>query len=465
MFNGITTSTNYLIQDGSFTEYVDGTARLLATFVNQSEPTISFDADVTFTGRTYDPPTGSPYTVTCNNTYVPDPTDWYYYPNFIGTLTGNGAIDGAILEIVEDSHAFQIGTGANLNEEFVYGSAAWLLYSVISEPNDPTITFNMDSRTDFNFGLSGGNLTCIDLELNKTADLLQVEDGDVVTYTISLANQGPGEAVNVSIEDVLPASVSYLSSSASVGSYDDVSGIWTVGNMADGALETLDVTVTVLDVSAPITNFAQVETANPDDIDSTPGNDTNGTPDEDDEDNVTIDSVPPPVVDLELTKTADVSTAANGDVVNFSLTVTNNGPDDATGVSVEDVVPGGLSYNSSSPSKGSYNDATGIWTIGSMANGASETIVINMTVMDISSPITNFAQVETADQDDVDSTPGNDSNGTPDEDDEDDVTIMPEGGEFADLELTKTSNVSEFGLFEHVFFTITVVNNGPQTAN
>ena len=47
LFNGITTSTNYLIQDGSFTEYVDGTARLLATFVNQSEPTISFDADVT----------------------------------------------------------------------------------------------------------------------------------------------------------------------------------------------------------------------------------------------------------------------------------------------------------------------------------------------------------------------------------------------------------------------------------
>ena len=100
-----------------------------------------------------------------------------------------------------------------------------------------------------------------------------------------------------------------------------------------------------------------------------------------------------------------------------------------------------------------------------MANGATETIVINTTVVDISSPITNFAQVETTDQDDVDSTPGNDTDGTPDEDDEDDVTILPEGGDFADLELTKTVNVTEFNVFEHVLFTITVTNKGPADAS
>ena len=304
----------------------------------------------------------------------------------------------------------------------------------------------------------------IDLELTKTADVSTAANGDIVNFTVSVSNLGPDDATGVSVEDVLPAGVSYNSSTPSTGTFNDATGIWTIGDMANGTSESLVINTTVVDISSPITNFAQVETADQDDVDSTPGNDTNGTPDEDDEDDVTITPQAPLVIDLELTKTADVSTAANGDIVNFTLTVTNNGPDDATGVSVEDIIPSGLSYNSASPSKGSYSDANGIWTIGNMANGATETIVINTTVVDISSPITNFAQVETADQDDVDSTPGNDTNGTPNEDDEDDVTITPQAPLVIDLELTKTADVSTAANGDIVNFTVSVSNLGPDDA-
>src|SRR6185436_10558389 len=80
--------------------------------------------------------------------------------------------------------------------------------------------------------------------------------------------------------------------------------------------------------------------------------------------------------DLALTKSVSDATPNVGDVITFTVTLTNNGPDAATGVQVTDVLPPGLSYVSGLRSQGGYDPATGIWTVGTINAGASVTLNI-----------------------------------------------------------------------------------------
>lgn len=87
-----------------------------------------------------------------------------------------------------------------------------------------------------------------------------------------------------------------------------------------------------------------------------------------------------PQVDLELTKVASSNSVISGDTLTYTLTLRNNGPDDATGVKVLDQLPAGVSHASDTPSQGSYDSGTGIWTVGALANGAIATLAIDVTI-------------------------------------------------------------------------------------
>jgi len=87
-----------------------------------------------------------------------------------------------------------------------------------------------------------------------------------------------------------------------------------------------------------------------------------------------------PSVDLEVTKTANVSSAKSGDTVIYTIKVKNNGPDTATGVEVTDHLPAGVTYASHNAGQGIYTSGTGLWTVGTLANGASATLTISVTI-------------------------------------------------------------------------------------
>ena len=191
--------------------------------------------------------------------------------------------------------------------------------------------------------------------LDKVVDNATPDVGTDVTFTITVSNQGPSGATGVTVEDQLPSGYTFVSSD---GAYDANTGIWTIGGLAEGESTELNITATV-NATGDYVNVAQVEEANEDDTDSTPGNDEPG---EDDQDDAETD--PNPVIDLELDKVVDNATPDVGTDVTFTITVSNQGPSGATGVTVEDQLPSGYTFVSSD---GAYDAATGIWTIGGLA--------------------------------------------------------------------------------------------------
>ncbi len=90
--------------------------------------------------------------------------------------------------------------------------------------------------------------------------------------------------------------------------------------------------------------------------------------------NATINIVS--LANLEINQT--VNTPVNvGDKVTFLVTATNKGPNTATNINIRDIIPSGLTGVVVTPSVGTYNSTTGIWTIPSLLNGSSA--VLNIT--------------------------------------------------------------------------------------
>ena len=70
----------------------------------------------------------------------------------------------------------------------------------------------------------------------------------------------------------------------------------------------------------------------------------------------------------------------------------NHGPDTSVGVQVADKLPQGLTFVKYAASTGTYDPATGIWTIGDLKNGETAWINITSTVDQVGN-ITNNASV------------------------------------------------------------------------
>src|SRR4029077_3650892 len=72
--------------------------------------------------------------------------------------------------------------------------------------------------------------------------------------------------------------------------------------------------------------------------------------------------------DVAISKTVAPASVLVGQPTTFTVVVTNHGPARATGVVVQDLLPAGLSFVQAVESLGSYDDATGRWTIGTLLN-------------------------------------------------------------------------------------------------
>ncbi|HUD42372.1 MAG TPA: DUF11 domain-containing protein, partial [Dokdonella sp.] len=155
--------------------------------------------------------------------------------------------------------------------------------------------------------------------------------------------------------------------------------------------------------------------------------------------------------DIAIAKTVDADTPNVGEPVVFTITAANLGPSDATGIVVTDAMPAGLSYVSASAAQGSYDAATGAWTVGALASGSDTTLTITATVT-APGEIVNTATRTAADQ--TDPNPANNS-----------AVAAINGQPSADVQINKTVSNATPNLGTAVTFTITAHNAGPNDAS
>jgi len=95
---------------------------------------------------------------------------------------------------------------------------------------------------------------------------------------------------------------------------------------------------------------------------------------------ITVSDTPAVGSDLEVKKVVTNDKPFFGSNAYFIITVKNNGTVDNTNVKVNDLLPSGYTYVNSTTTKGSYDKTSGVWTVGSLANGATETLTITAQV-------------------------------------------------------------------------------------
>uniref|UniRef100_UPI002632B063 DUF7507 domain-containing protein n=1 Tax=uncultured Psychroserpens sp. TaxID=255436 RepID=UPI002632B063 len=147
--------------------------------------------------------------------------------------------------------------------------AGGLINSVVADGTGPDGTTTTDTSDDGDD--TDGNteddptetMTDSDFELSVTKELDIAEPliGDEVTFTITVANEGFVTATGVVVEDILPSGYTFVSAITTAGTYSEIDGEWTVGQLNPGQVEVLQITVEVLGFgdylnTATITQFA-----------------------------------------------------------------------------------------------------------------------------------------------------------------------------------------------------------------
>ena len=322
--------------------------------------------------------------------------------------------------------------------------------------NTVSVTSDVDDFTleNNNFEEKTVVIRNADLSVTKRDAPDPVAAGDTLTYIVTVASNGPSLATNVTLTDILPAAVIFGSATPSQGHCDQTSGIVTciLGAITSGASATATITVAPTG-STTITNTVSVTG---DELDPVSVNNS-----------ASQSTAVTPKADLSVSKADNPDPVAAGDRLTYTFTVRNSGPSDATGVTLTDLLPAGVSFQSATSSQGSCVATSAVTcTLGTLSSGDNTTVTIVVTP-NSAGDITNTASV-TADQGDPDL--GNNTASVT-------TTVNPSGPgplpppgppvsplPVSDLVLTKTHAPDPVLLGGNVTYTLTAVNKGPSIA-
>ncbi len=232
-----------------------------------------------------------------------------------------------------------------------------------------------------------------DLALTLTSSSASVEPEQELTYTISITNQGPGDASGVSLTNTLPPEVSFVSATSADASCSEATSIVTcdVGALANGATaEVVIVTTVNADATGTFSDLAVVAS---DSSDSNPR-----------DNQAVVDTTV-----IEMTGSADLSIAASdtpavvkpGTELLYTIDVTNDGPDAAAAASLSSALSSDTTYMSADSSDCSHDSGTVTCALGDLAVGASVSVEITVMVNDDAQGpfMTNTTEVTSATSD------------------------------------------------------------------
>jgi uncharacterized repeat protein (TIGR01451 family) len=225
------------------------------------------------------------------------------------------------------------------------------------------------------------NYCLADLEIIKTVNDLTPTFGDNITFTLTASNLGQNDANNVVVNDLLPSGYTFVSSNPSVGTYNEITGVWAIGSLNyPSSSETLEIVATV-NLTGTYANTAIISADEPD---PEPDNDTS-----------TVTPVP------SNCNAGPASSSPSG-CVNTSMTPITHATTTATGIGTPTGLPAGVTASwsadvitiSGTPTvSGTFNYSIPlITTCGTEAATGTITVTINS----VSSPPPTFSCVNTA---------------------------------------------------------------------
>lgn len=210
-----------------------------------------------------------------------------------------------------------------------------------------------------------------------------VTAGTNLTWTMTVTNNGPSAGMNATASLPLPSSTTFVSVSAPAGWSCTTPSVGANGTVSCSLTGTLNVSATapfmvVSNVSSSLpsgsTISATATVSSPDDMFPT-------------NDSATASVQSAAVADLSITKTLSPSLDFPGSTLQYTIVVTNNGPSDASNVTMTDVLPASLRFASLSspvgwscttPAVGSNGTVT--CSLPSMAAGNAATFTLNTTI-------------------------------------------------------------------------------------
>ena len=272
-------------------------------------------------------------------------------------------------------------------------------------------------------------------------------EGSTIHYTVTVSDAaGPQAAAGLTVTEKLPAGLTLVSATHGTGtSYDSSTGIWTIASLANGGTTTLILTAMINagTVGQTITESAAITAAGQAD----PSSANNAA---------SVPILVKPSADLAVSQTLDDTKPIEGEIIHYTITVDDKaGPEAASGVRLTDVLPAGVTFQGATPSTGTFDSTTGVWSLGALANRGTATLVIAAkvnkgTVTDL---LTNSVAITGADQPDPVTANNSSSHG---------ATVKAS----ADVQVLMKLDNSSPAIGNIVTFTITASNKlGPEDAN
>ena len=273
----------------------------------------------------------------------------------------------------EKTVSFQV-TVPKVDADTVWTNVATVVYD--NDPTDP------DQPEESNEVTVETEYVVPELEISKTqavndgkatADKLTVVEDDVVTYYITVKNATlTSDALDFVITDEIPAGLELVADSISNGGEEkDGTITWNIDRLVGGESVTVSFQVTVPDVAVDTawTNVATVTQTVPTEEKSEESNEV---------------EIAEGVPELTITKAqkvnlgksnAETKSVRVGDIVIYSITVTNNGTETAEDITISDEIPSGLNLIKGGISKGGkVENGVITWTIEEIKAGKSVTV-------------------------------------------------------------------------------------------
>jgi|688.fasta_scaffold03450_13 uncharacterized repeat protein (TIGR01451 family) len=245
----------------------------------------------------------------------------------------------------------------------------------------------VDSNNANNFSSDVDTLTPqVDLQVTQTDNKTSVVPGTNNTYTITVTNNGPSTVSSFSMTDVIPAQLLNATfGKPSSGTYNNYTGVWSGLSLSTGNSVTITLGGTITPAATgSITNAVSV--AAPNGVTDTKISNNNAS-------DINLLT---PQADLVVTQTDGKTSVVPETSNTYTIIVANNGPSTIVNFTLTDVIPASLlGATFGTPSSGSFNVSTGLWSGLNLVSGGSFTITLTGTISPTATgSITNTVNVK-----------------------------------------------------------------------